>query len=369
MPPFLMTSPFARTFSFALLALAVLLPYAVTNHTYPIPTFYSEFTALSLYLLVGAAVIWLAVSARSGPAFGTPTVALVPLAFGAVLIAQTFLLPLAQPSMNWLGAGFLLASFMATHAGFAFARAGLAEDALRWMAWALVIGGLFAVFCQVVQLLHLETRFAPFVVAYNVSVERRPFGNMAQANHLATVIAFALAAAMFLVQTRRLHPLLWATVSAIYVLGQALTVSRGPWLQTGVIVVAGFWMAIALARREGGRRFAREWFMPLALVAIFVGVNIGVRWANAAYHLNLDVSAAHRFQDKGQFVLRLAMWKYGWTMFRGHPWLGVGGSFRGFSSNSSSCWAMSKLPTIHTTFLSTCSPKRASSALACCLSG
>jgi len=60
-----MTSSFARTFSFALLALAVLLPYAVTNHTYPIPTFYSEFTALTLYLLVGAAVIWLALCARS----------------------------------------------------------------------------------------------------------------------------------------------------------------------------------------------------------------------------------------------------------------------------------------------------------------
>jgi len=319
-----MTSSFARTFSFALLALAVLLPYAVTNHTYPIPTFYSEFTALTLYLLVGAAVIWLAVCARPRPAFGTPTVTLVPLAFGAVLIAQTFLLPLAQPSMNWLGAGFLLAAFMATHTGFAFARAGLSEDILRWMAWALVIGGLFAVFCQVVQLLHLETRFAPFVVAYNVTIERRPFGNMAQANHLATVIAFALAAAMFLVQTRRLNPLLWGIVSAIYVLGQALTVSRGPWLQTGVIVVAGFWMAIAIARREGGRAHAREWLMPFALIAIFIGVNIGVRWANAAYHLDLDVSAAHRFQDKGQFVLRLAMWKYGWTMFRGHPWLGVG---------------------------------------------
>ena len=33
---------------------------------------------------------------------------LVPLAFGLLLVAQTFLLPVAQPSMNWLGAGFLL---------------------------------------------------------------------------------------------------------------------------------------------------------------------------------------------------------------------------------------------------------------------
>ena len=37
-------------------ALALMLPYAVVNHTYPIPTFYAEFSALGLYLLPGAGV-------------------------------------------------------------------------------------------------------------------------------------------------------------------------------------------------------------------------------------------------------------------------------------------------------------------------
>src|ERR1700737_1529809 len=144
-----MPSPFARYLSLVLLAFAMVLPYAVTNHTYPIPTFYSEFPALSLYLLVGAAVAWLSSIAWPRPAFATPAVALAPLLFGLVLVVQTFVLRLEQPSMNWLGAGFLLAAFMATHTGYGFARANLAEDALQWVAWALVIGGLFAVFCQV----------------------------------------------------------------------------------------------------------------------------------------------------------------------------------------------------------------------------
>jgi multisubunit Na+/H+ antiporter MnhF subunit len=64
--------------------------------------------------------------------------------------------------------------------------------------------------------------------------------------------------------------------------------------------------------------------IPVLLVVLFFAVNLAVRWANARYGLGLDVSAAHRFQDKGQFVLRLAMWKYGWTMFTHHPLLGVG---------------------------------------------
>ncbi|WP_206997436.1 Wzy polymerase domain-containing protein [Trinickia mobilis] len=320
-----MPSPFARYLSLALLAFALILPYAVTNHTYPIPTFYAEFTALALYLLVGAGVLFLVNSARPRIPYASPVVSLVPLAFGLLLVAQTFLLPVAQPSMNWLGAGFLLAAFLAVHAGYGFARAGLSEDALRWAAGALIVGALFAVFSQLVQLFHAEVRFSPFVVAYNITVERRPFGNMAQANHLATVIAFGMAGAMFLAQTRRLNLLVWASVSAICAVGQALTVSRGPWLQTAVIVVAGFWMAAAESRRHGGaRRNTREWLIPFALAVIFLAVNVAVRWANVHYHLDLAVSAADRFKDQGQIAPRIALWKYGLTMFKSHPLLGVG---------------------------------------------
>jgi O-antigen ligase len=303
----------------------LVLPYAVANHTYPIPTFYAEFTALALHLLTGAGVLLLMATAKPRITFASPTVALVPLLFGVVLVAQSVLLPVAEPSMNWLGGGFLLAAWMATHAGYGFARAKLDETALRWAAGALIVGGLFAVFSQGIQLFHLETRVSPFVVAYNVTVERRPFGNMAQANHLATYIAFAMAGALFLVQTRRLAVGIWLLISTIFAVGLALTVSRGPWLQMGVIVVAGFWMAFAQTRNEPLlRRSNREWVIPIALAVLFFVVNALIRWANVHYHLELAQSAAERFKDAGQIAPRLALWKYGWTMFKTHPLLGVG---------------------------------------------
>ena len=241
----------------------------------------------------------------------------MPLLFGLLLVAQTFVLPVAQPSMNWLGAGYLLAAFMATHTGYTFSRVRMSEEVLRWAAYALIIGGLFAVFCQVIQVFHLETKVTPLVVAYNITVDRRPFGNMAQANHLATYIAFAMAGALFLVQTRRLPLILWALLSVIFSAGLALTVSRGPWLQMGVIVVAGFWMAFAEIRRNPAlRRSNREWLTPVALGVLFFVVNALVRWANVHYQLGLAESAADRFKDAGQIAPRLALWKYGWTMFK-----------------------------------------------------
>jgi multisubunit Na+/H+ antiporter MnhF subunit len=93
----------------------------------------------------------------------------------------------------------------------------------------------------------------------------------------------------------------------------------------GVIVVAGFWMAFAQTRNEPLlRRSNREWVIPIALAVLFFVVNALIRWANVHYHLELAQSAAERFKDAGQIAPRLALWKYGWTMFKTHPLLGVG---------------------------------------------
>ncbi|MBN3791041.1 Wzy polymerase domain-containing protein [Burkholderia sp. Ac-20353] len=320
-----MPSSFSRSLPLVALAVALIVPYAITNHTYPIPTFYSEFSALVLYLLVGATVILLARASRQAAPFAAPAAFVAPLGFAAVLFAQTALMPLRVPSMNWLAIGYLGAALVAMQAGYVFAREGLAEAVARMMAGALLIGGVFAVFCQVVQLFRLESALTPFVVVYNIAVDRRPYGNMAQANHLATYIAFALAGALYLVQTRRLAVWAWFALSVVLSLGLALTVSRGPWLQVAVMVVAGFWMAWVDARRQpGAPGNARAWLIPVALVVLFVAVNVTVRWANLHYHLNLAESAAERMRDAGQIAPRLALWKYGIAMFREHPLLGVG---------------------------------------------
>ncbi|HDR9023552.1 TPA: O-antigen ligase C-terminal domain-containing protein [Burkholderia vietnamiensis] len=317
-----MPSTFSRSLSLVALAVALIVPYSITNHTYPIPTFYSEFAALVLYLLVGVSVVLLARTGRPAEPFAAPAAFVAPLGFGAVLLAQVALLPLKVPSMNWLALGYLAAALVAMQAGYTLAREGLAEATARMMAGALLVGGVFAVATQIVQLFHFESALSPFVVVYNIADDRRPYGNMAQANHLATYIAFALAGALYLVQTRRLAVWAWLALSIVLSAGLALTVSRGPWLQVAVMVVAGFWMAWVESRRAPGNR--RAWLIPVVLALAFVAVNVAVRWANVHFHLGLAESAAERMRDAGQIAPRLALWKYGLAMFREHPLLGVG---------------------------------------------
>ncbi|WP_261539083.1 PglL family O-oligosaccharyltransferase [Burkholderia multivorans] len=317
-----MPSTFTRSLPLIALAVALIVPYAITTHTYPIPTFYSEFSALVLYLLLGLSVVLLVRAQRAAEPFAAPAAFVAPIGFALVLIAQLVLLPLKVPSMNGLALGYLAAALVAMQAGYALAREGLGDAVARMMAGALLIGGVFAVACQVVQLFHLESAVSPFVVMYNIAVDRRPYGNMAQANHLATYIAFAMAGALYLVQTRRLAVWAWLALSIVLSAGLALTVSRGPWLQVAVMVVAGFWMAWVESRRTRGA--ARAWLLPVVLVVAFVAVNVAVRWANVHYQLNLAESAAERMRDAGQIAPRLALWKYGLAMFREHPLLGVG---------------------------------------------
>lgn len=328
---------FSRILTLFLLMLALTVPYGVVSHTYPIPTFYAEYVSYTLFLMMAIGTAWYASTTGSARLLASPRSGVIMLLFGAWIALQTVVVPTTLPRMNALGLGFVLLALLVMHAGYWSSRMLMAPAVVRAAAIALVVGALFAVFCQVVQTFGWEIHVRPFVVAYRVAIERRPFGNMAQANHLATYIAFGMTAAVYLVSTRRLPWIVWLVVTALFAIGQALTVSRTPWLQTGVIVLGALWLgvsrqpeqngdAIPTRRTESGAKMPwwRVLIAPVGVLAMFIVANIFVRWANVAWDLKLATSAAERFHEVGQISPRLALWKYGWSMFKENPLFGVG---------------------------------------------
>jgi O-antigen ligase len=327
--------PRALTLLFLMLALTI--PYGVVSHTYPIPTFYAEYVSYSLFLLLSVGVAWCASASQNARLLASPRSGVIMLLFAAWLALQTVVVPTTLPRMNLLGVGFALLALLVMHAGFWSSRMQMAPTVARAAAIALVLGALFAVFCQVVQTFGWEVHVRPFVVAYRVTVERRPFGNMAQANHLATYISFGMTAAVYLLCTRRLPWIGWLVVSLLFAIGEALTVSRTPWLQTGVVVFGALWLGLNRQPDANGdaiptrlsfdKKRTSPWralLAPIGVLAVFVVANIFVRWANQAWSLNLATSAAERFHEAGQISPRLALWKYGWSMFKESPLFGVG---------------------------------------------
>ena len=74
-----------------------------------------------------------------------------------------------------------------------------------------------------------------------------------------------------------------------------------------------------------GKRELRAWLIPVVLRgAVFRRERGDPLGEPALSTWNLAQSAAERMQDANQIAPRLALWKYGWTMFKTHPLLGVG---------------------------------------------
>ncbi|MDE2288890.1 MAG: O-antigen ligase C-terminal domain-containing protein [Burkholderiales bacterium] len=306
------------------LALCWSLPFNLVWHTYPISTFYAESLAFFLWaVLVGLLVI--AVGQRDRQLLQPPRAVLAPLGFIAVLMLQLWLLPLTQPLMVVIGVLYGLAMITAMHAGFWASRLGWRAVLMRWSAYALVAGGLFSVFCLFVQAARLEAHFSWVVAQFTGVQERRLFANMYQPNHVATYLSFGCAATLYLWHLRRIRWPVWLLTTLLLCAGQALTVSRTPWVQVVVIAAFGLWLGRDefQPRRVPPRRAAR-WLVPLSLPVMLAVATQGVLWLNDRFAWQLAGTAIERFGEHSQIVGRLAIWRYALAIFFRHPWLGGG---------------------------------------------
>jgi O-antigen ligase len=295
------------------LAASCSVPFLVALHTYPIPTFYSEFATALCWITVAVGV--LALTWRGDRV--VPMVMLAPFGLVVVLLIQLVAQPPLNPFFSFAGSVYLLAATGACGLG---ARCRSVPGALEAIAIAVIIGGLATFTVEILQLLRLPGLPDQLFSMAPQGAGRRMWGNLNQPNHVASYLAFGLAATLFLAQTRRQWriPLLVMTLALL--VGMALTVSRTSWLLVIVVGILAGW--VRASNGFGMRRWVHA-CAPLILLALAYQIcDSLVAYGNQRWHWDLPVSLAGRVQEG--VGLRPLLWRHAWHMFLAHPWLGGG---------------------------------------------
>lgn len=288
-------------------------PFLIAPHTFPIPTFYSEFAAAVCWTALTIAVVGLGWRGSAG----LPAVALAPLALIGVLILQLCVAPPINTFFSFAAMAFLLAAVVAIWLG---ARCRDLPGVLEALAVGVILGGVLTVAVELLHLFRVPGLPSQFFSITPPGTARRMWGNLNQPNHVASYLAFGLAACLFLAHEYRRWRIALAVIALTFLLGMALTFSRVTWLH---VVVVGALVGLAWSTRVRG---AARWLVAAApallLVAAYQACNWFVSYANVLWHLDLPGSLGQRMQEgAGERVL---LWRHAWHMFLAHPWLGGG---------------------------------------------
>lgn len=230
------------------------LGWLVPNHYPPWVSFHSEAVAAAGFGLLGAAAL-----VRGPKPVAWPAAALAALALTAVPIAQALfgkvyfwgdaLMPVLYLS------GFALA--IVTGHRLATRADGEAAAGAFWFAVlgaALLSAGI--ALCQA-----LEQPLG--LLGADLAPGARPFANVAQPNHLATLLALGLVGLLALNHRGQLRGTAAVAAAGLLLFGLALTGSRTGWLQ--VVVIA---LGLGLARWRAGLQVHRGWLLlPVGLAA------------------------------------------------------------------------------------------------------
>jgi O-antigen ligase len=291
-------------------ALMWTLPFLWTTHLFPMPSLYSELAAASC---LAFALLSCALLKRDDAQLQWPLPALL-LGLTALALTQQALGMLAYAQLAIRFLLFTSAMLAAYVFGRQIVAAGRTVEAVKVVCTACLLGGIFSVLVQWLQLFDLE--ILPFWLAAvykSEVVQHRPFGNLAQANHQATYLALAAMSALYVGRITRRS---WLAPVSLLLLasGMALTGSRMGAALLALLMLAQF--APSALRPEQSRS---RW---LACVAMVAGYGVAL--------LALRLVVVHIDTLERPLALRHELWRQAWEIGLQHPMLGIGvGQFGG----------------------------------------
>lgn len=282
------------------LCLALLLP----GHYPPWVSFQQEWLAALGVALIGATVL---PAARRGGRIAWPAAAWI-----ALVVAVVPSLQWAAGQLDFVSDALLVSLFLAGFglaiaAGASFTGARRAE-VLDGLCTVFIAAGIVSTGMALWQWLQLG---GSLYVA-DLAAGFRPYANLAQPNHLSTLLGMAVAAVLRDYEARRMRGSVAALAIAWFGFGMLMTQSRTGWLFVAVVALG--WLAL---RRRAGLSLPAT-AVVAGVVAFAVGVLLWTRLGDA---LMLHSVA---LEDRLTSSPRLLIWPVLIDAARQAPWFGYG---------------------------------------------
>jgi O-antigen ligase len=287
---------------FLALGLAFLMP----GHYVPWVTFEQQLVAAIGGLAIGGAALRRPEETPTRPS---------PLALMALALSVVPLVQLAFGQILFRSDGVLSSVYLLSFSFCAFAAQRLAGDIANrqvlivGLCWTLLAAALASTAIALVQWQQLK--WSIFLV--DMPPGGRPYGNLAQPNHLATLIALGAIALLYLYERGRFSAAGAALPAAFLAWGLAMTQSRTGWLFVLLLVFWWAWKRRALALRSSAPALA--W--PLAFFVLAV-------WAWGPLNNLLLLTAPLDFEARLQAGTRWIHWPTLWDAALREPLAGYG---------------------------------------------
>lgn len=285
------------------LCLAFLLP----NHEAPWQNFFHEYLAALAFVPV------VVVAFFRGLKF--PPLARLFVFLALVAWGQYFSGQLLFAGDAWLVTLYLLGGACVIAAGHASesTASAWADDEFNQLIWASVVfAGLLSVGIALHQWMELQ-RLTVFLM--EVGPGGRPYANLGQPNHLATLLLLGVVGCWYLWERRRIGSCAALFAALFLVFGLALTASRTPLVAS---LLAG---AVVIYFSAKGRVRA-SWKVVASILSFYAILMLSIESLGELLYLG-DVSAGAIRRSAGR-DLRLEIWNDALQAIIRSPWLGYG---------------------------------------------
>jgi O-antigen ligase len=303
----------APNISLLFIGLMLILPFLFPQMVYPIQTFYKEWLTAAFALLAFIPLI----RQTAWPSYQAPTIVWLPIAMLGVMAVQWVVLDIAYWQQYFLVAQYFVLAALLMLLGAMLKQAVGFDKTINAIAFALLVTGLISVIIIGLDLSNIH------LSGWVINSKAGAVANVGQQNHLATLLALAIASLAYLFAKQSLKAwLAWPLFIAL-LSGLALSASRSAWVFVALITLTAMVYRHLQRNSQANPTSAKHLTALLSLPVLFYALQIGLP------HLPTSKSITTTNERLVQLAQqkdspRLHLYQATWYTYTDHPLLGTG---------------------------------------------